>query len=191
MIIMQTHGLTEKNMTNKRFRQTEHDIFIAYYKLKNHSDTKSLAHHAGISRSTLYRHHQKSQNIPDDYEDYLLLTYNRLIQDCLRSKTTSLSNIYLRTLVFISNHKEVFVALFSDGHQGIIKKMLANLGPKITAFLCLDSKMSTAYIVYENEILGVIEVWSKHNFSSTKLDKTLKDILYLTSTAPERLAPLK
>ena len=44
--------------------------------------------------------------------------------------------------------------------------------------------------VYENEIVGLFEVWDKQNFSSRYLDAVLNDLIYLTKTTPKRLAKI-
>lgn len=186
---MKKSGLTEKRMANKLFRTSEHAIFIAYFKLKDYASAKRIAKAASVSRATLYRHHCKIQSIPKDYEKYLLSSYIRKIRPFLNKKEFSLKNFYLRTLVFISNHEEIFSALFSEGRKEIITKMLSILKPKLTKILQVSNR-DKVYIVYTNEILGIIEIWSKQHFSLSELNQVLNDILYLTETASDHLTPL-
>lgn len=176
-------------MANKLFRANEHAIFIAYFKLRDYPSAKRIAKAASVSRSTLYRHHCKIQSIPKDYEKYLLTSYTRKIRPFLNKKDFSLKNFYLRTLVFISNHEEVFSALFSEGCKEIIAKMLNILKPKLARTL-RTSNRDKAYIVYTNEVLGIIEIWSKQHFVLSELNQVLNDILYLTETASDHLTPL-
>lgn len=176
-------------MANKKFQKTEQAIFIAYYKFQDYPCVKKISKHAKISRSTFYRHHQNASDIPHDYEVFLLKAYDCQIKSFLK-KNSSPKPAVLRLLVFISSNKTVIKALFKDGQKETIKKMLSHIRPLTTSNWRFASNSDKVYRVYENEILGVIESWGKNNFSSCKIDNTLNDILYLTKTAPERLAPL-
>lgn len=187
--LMKKCKLTEKNMSNKHFFKTEQAIFIAYCKFRDYPSARRIATDARISRSTLYRHHCSAQNIPRDYENLITATYRRRVKELIRREVPP-KILFLRTLIFISRHKKVFNALFIEGRKEVIKQMLSELKPSIISIWHNRNSLSKAYNIYENEVLGVIEVWSKCDFSSVKLNKTLNDILYLTRTAPKRLAPL-
>ena len=182
--------LTEKNMSNKRFRTTEKAIFIAYCKLKDYPTAKKLARAARISRTTLYRHHQKAQTIPIDYENYLIKTFTRTVKT-LQKRCPDLKILILRTLVFIYNHKEVFRALFNDNHKEVIKQMLKILKPSIIDEWHLAGDLAKMYNIYANEVLGVIEAWGAQGFPKGSIDQVLSDILYLTDTARQNLAPIR
>ena len=176
-------------MSNQRFFKTEKAIFIAYYKLKDYPSAKKIARHAKISRSTFYRHHQAANNIPRDYEEFLFNSFKDEIKRYLKNDS-NLSTVFLRLLVFISNHKAIIKALLDDGRKESIKRMLSQLRPAIIYYWRPANNSDKTYNIYENEMLGIIETWSKHNFSTTKLNHVLNDTLYLTKTAPKRLAPL-
>lgn len=176
-------------MSNKHFFKTEQAIFIAYYKSRDYPSAQRIATNARISRSTLYRHHHNAQSIPRDYENLITATYSRRIQGLIK-KGASTKILFLRTLIFISHHKKVFKALFTDGRKEVVKQMLAKLKPVIITNWDQKDPLDKAYNVYENEVLGVIEAWSRCDFSSIRLNKTLNDILYLTRTAPKRLKPI-
>ena len=187
---MNKHKITDKNMSNKHYRRTENDIFAAYFS-SNHPRTASIiAKHAGISRSTLFRHHGNIQNIPTNYEDYLFRKYDHRIATLCQKQTPSLKVIYFHTLAFITNHKDIYKGLFLDNHKVIIKKMLDRIKPIIISNPYYSGSIEKVYNIYENEILGVIEAWSYYDFSVTRLNRALNDILYLTETAPKHLAPL-
>lgn len=177
-------------MSNKKFRKNERAIFVAYYKLRECPIAKRVAKQANISRSTLYRHHRTTFSIPHDYEKYLLRTYSRQMYSFLHEKGTSLSILFLRTLVFISNNKDIFEALFRDGHKEVIRGILDIIRPKIVEEWQLFNDDDVIYHVYSNEVLGIIEVWSKYGFSDKYLSLAQKDIIFLTKTARKKLLPL-
>lgn len=187
---MNTSGLTEKRMRNRRFFNNEQAIFIAYYKFKDYPSAKKLARIAGVSRSTLYRHHKKIQLISSDYEDYLLKNYRKTIKRFLKNNS-SLKNIYLRTLVFISSNREVFKALFRENHKDIIKKMINSIKPKILTEWHLSGNLDKIYGIYANEVLAIMEIWHKANFSNQTLESALSDILYLTKSSRRSLLSLQ
>ena len=184
---MKGSGLTEKKMANKKFRATEEAIFVAYYKLVDYPSAKIIAKRAGISRSTLYRHHQLPRLISRDYEQYLLKIFSRKMQGFLNKEEVELKTMFLRVLIFIHNNRVTFAALFRDKHKDVIGKMWGKLKPRVLLEWHLAADTDKLFSVYQNEILGIIEVWSKDNFTVNNLDAVLSDIIYLTKTAPKRL----
>ena len=176
-------------MGNRRFKRTEHAIFITYYKMRDYPIAKRIAKRAKISRATFYRHHQTASNIPRDHEEFLFRAYTTQMKKYLK-KSSSLQTIFLRLLVFLSSNKEVIKFLLNDGRKEIIKKMINHLKPVIICNWRFAGNLDKAYNVYENEVLGVIEFWGQRNFAVTNLSKVLDEILYLTRTASERLIPL-
>lgn len=187
---MPKNGITEKKMQNKRFYKAEHSIFIAYYSFKNYPTARILARRARISCSTLYRHHHKPQDIPRDYEEFLVSKYNQYIKKLHRKGNFNIRRFYLYFLVYIISNKPYFLALFKDNRKGIIIKMLRPAKPYILAKWHLHGDTDKMYSVYSNEILGVIETWAKHNFAKKMLEQTLDDIMYLTESSRIKLAPL-
>lgn len=181
--------LTKKKMANKRFNKIEILIITAHFRHEDCRIVKKIAEYAGISRSTIYRHHQSIETIPQDLEEYLFEVYTSQIEKYLK-KAQNLSIIFLRSLTFISSNKLVFQVLFKDGRKEIIKKMLSHLKVVVVAHWGISGKYDKAYNIYQNEVLGTIEFWSERNFSTKFIEKVYKDILYLTETAPEHLAPL-
>ena len=184
---MKTGRLTEKKMTNKRFRKAENAIFIAYYKLKDYPSAKLIAKKSKLSRSTIYRHHGQPQNIPRNYEEYLLCIYKKKIKKILNKKDVDLKTLFLRTLVYIHSNRKTLKVLFSSGQQEIIKKIFRILKLRIIKTWHLAGNLDELYCVFENEILGIIEIWSKQEFDANSLNLVLNDLIKLTSTAPKRL----
>ena len=187
---MKTSGLTEKKMANKRYRETEYAIFHTFYRLKDCYNANRIAKAAGISRTTLFRHHKRVQAISSDYEDFLIIIYARTIKRFL-CRDITLKKLFFRTLIFIISNKLVITALIQDGHQSVIKKMLEILKPRIIAEWHLSGDSDKMYSVYANSILGVIETWSKHGFTERSIGQVLSDILYLTSIAHRELLPIQ
>ena len=72
--------ITEKRLKDKRFRDTEEAIVMAFFVLKDKICLKRLIKTAGISRSTLYRHHENINKIVPDYEEYMVSKYKRFIK---------------------------------------------------------------------------------------------------------------
>lgn len=184
---MKNSGLTEKKMANKKFRKTENAIFIAYYKFRDYPSAKTLARRAKISRATLYRHHSSPQSLSKDYEKYLLDAYAKKIKKLLK-RNPPLKTLFLRTLVFIHNHRLILKALFKEDHKEIIKKMLDKLKDRILKEWNYAGNTDKLYKVYQNEILGIIEAWGKNDFSVKETTSVLSDILYLTKTTPKHLS---
>lgn len=184
-------GLTEKKMANKKFKKTEEAIFIAYFESQDFPNIKTIARRANISRSTLYRHHKIAQNIPQDYEKYLLQKYTQKIDKILFQKEISLRTIFGQTLIFISVNKRIFIGLFAVGHKEVINEMLEKLKKRIIIEWKISGNLEKIFHIYENEVLGAIEIWGEKGFSEEKLEVILKDVMYLTRTAPQKLLPLK
>ena len=177
-------------MADKRFYGAEHAILIAYFKLRDYPSAQKLARTAGVSRATLYRHHHKIQAIPVDYEKYLLRNYSKAIKRFLDRDATP-KTLVLRTLVFIACNREMVQILFKSHHQDIIEKMFDRLKPQITQAWHSSDNLDKMYSVYQNEVLGIIKIWSKTGFSDKELGPTLDNILYLTQSAHRNLSPLR
>ncbi len=185
---MASSGLTDEKMSNKQFYETERAIFIAYSKIRDYPTARRLTRAARISRSTLYRHHPKITRIPRDYEDYLLSVYDKAILKMVHNKKVKLKIVILRMLVFIMNHKEVFKLLLSDGRNATIKKMLSRIKPKLVDEWGTNNNFDKVFYVYANEVIGIIELWGRQNFSEQHLGSTLNDVISITKTAPRRLS---
>lgn len=187
---MKTSGLTKKRMANERFRKNEQAILTAYYKLKDYPGAKKLARAAGVSRTTLYRHHKIIQAIPVDYEDFLFRAYKETIRHYL-VEDVPIKTLFLRTLVFIHCNREIIQALFRAHHKEIVEKILDYLRPRTTQDWCAVSNPDKVYKVYKNEIMGIIEEWNKQGLSRQDIGLILDNILYLTESAYRSLLPLR
>ena len=187
---MGNSGLTQKRMGDGRFRRAERAIFIAYYKLRDCPSAKILARRAGISRSTLYRHHKKVQSILADYEDYLFHNYKKSLRPLIKKKAP-LKTLALRSLVFIYSNRRVIQILFQNRYNQIVGRIVDYLKPIIIESWCSPDNTDKMFWVYKEGVLGVIEEWCERGFESSELDRVLDNILYLTRTAYRNLLPLK
>lgn len=186
---MKTSGLTKKRMADVRFRRTEQAILAAYCKLRDYPSAKRLARMAGVSRTTLYRHHKKIQAIPLDYEDYLYENYRCTIRKYLKHEV-ALRTLFLRTLVFIRHNDRVFQALSREYDSKIMEKIFDHLKSRIICDWRAVNNINKAYKVYEKGVIGIIEEWEHHGFIMRELDLVLDDILYLTQSAHRDLSTL-
>ena len=187
---MVTRGLTEKKMKNKRFSQTEKAIFVAYYQLRDYPNARKLARRAGISHTTLYRHHKSLQQIPKDYEDYLLKSFDTRIKAMLVRQQIELKTLYLRMLIFIHTNREVIKMLLKDGRTEVINKMVLKFRQRVILAWNLAGDLEKVYGVYRREVLGVIEDWGRRDFAKQEIEVVLDDIMHLTKTTPRRLSKL-
>lgn len=188
IMLMASSGLTDEKMSNKQFYKTERAIFIAYSKIRDYPTAKRLTRAAHISRSTLYRHHPRITHIPRDYEGYLLSAYDKAMRRMIHKKGIKLKITILRMLVFIMNHKEVIKLLLNDGRSAVIKKMLNRIKPRLINEWMIGDDFNKIFSIYTNEIVGIIELWGKHNFSDQYLGTILNDVMTITKTAPSRLS---
>ena len=187
---MTNNGLTERRMSNKRFYKKEHAIFIAICSCRDFPTVRKLAKMAHVSRSTLYRHHQKIHQIFQDYEEYLLKAYTRITKKFL-AKKADYRILVLRTLIFIYNNRETFKELFGHNRKEVVKQMFKLLEPSVVDEWHLAGDLAKMYNVYINEILGIIEAWAAKGFPKDSIEQVLDDILYLTDNARQNLLPIK
>ncbi|MBR3131815.1 TetR/AcrR family transcriptional regulator [Candidatus Saccharibacteria bacterium] len=177
---------TDKKLKNKKFREIEHAIAIAYFSAKTKINIRHLIKTAKISRSTFYRHHQTIYAIVPDYEDYILRQYKSFFR-CLR-KNVKIKNLYERTLIFIYIHQEIMNFLLKYGQKDLIEEMILILSPHI---LTSSQKINREILdIYIKEIAAVLEKWQSDGYKKDEILKTVDKIMYLTETASSRLSPI-
>ena len=149
---------------------------------------KRLVKTAGISRATLYRHHDNLYRIVPDYEEYMVSKYKRVATRSLRFKRISLRVLYEQLLKLMSNNVKVMEFLFEFDSHEFIEKMILVLKPKIISV----SKVSNSEMlkIYIKEIAGVVEEWGTAGFESSKINVTVEKMMFLTNTAYFRLSPI-
>ena len=180
--------LTDKKLKNKRFRATEESIRIAYFLVKDTLSLDRLLRFAGISRSTLYRHHGSIGSIVPDYERYILRKIRRILKRILRARRTHLRTLYGRILAFMTAHKKIMEFLLAFDSRSLTEEIVLILKPKLLS----TGKFSSEEIlrIYTKEVSSIIEAWQKSGFRKDEITVTLDKIMYLTDTAYIRLAPL-
>lgn len=183
-------GLTEKQMSDKRFKKSEEEIFETIFDQDNLPDVNLVAKKTKLSRSTLYRHHKVLYNITTDYEKYVLRKFNRTMRCAIFGRKTKLKNVFYIMLVFIMSHKRIIKALIKRNRTAIFERMLERLKGKIMKSCHLPKNSNKIYKIYTMEVVGVIEEWGKKDFDREKIEQVLNDIMYLTDTIKIRLMPL-
>ena len=97
--------ITEKRLNNKRFKKSEEALIRAFFSERRRLNARVIMKRAKISRSTLYRHHRTIYDIVPDYEDFILVKYNRLMRKLTDKKRTNMRIIYYQMLITISLEK--------------------------------------------------------------------------------------
>ncbi len=188
---MNKSGLTDKKMSDRRFRRTEDAIIGAFSVVGGFSNLADVIKKAKISRATFYRHHGSIQKIVLDYEEYLMSRYLRIVKNRRKKKNIGKKDVFRQMLVFIMANKKVLLVLLKNGNGEIIRRMVRALKPNIVRVYKWSKCSGRVFEIYVNEILAIIQDWAKDMFSEDKLDKVLWEIVYLTETAKKRLRPLE
>ena len=183
-------GLTEKQMSDKRFKKSEEEIFEAIFDQDNLPDVNLVAKKTKLSRSTLYRHHKVLYNITTDYEKYILRKFSCVMRCATFGRRVKLKNVFYKMLVFIMNHKKIIKALIKRNRTTIFEKMLERLKGRIIKSCNLPKNSEKIFKVYTMEVVGVIEEWGEKDFCQEEIERVLSDIMYLTDTIKTRLMPL-
>ena len=178
-------------LRDKRYRKTEEAIIEVLLKSRKMPSTEELIRRARISRSTLYRHHRAIPGIVPDYEKEILERYERVVRKMLKREKTNLRNIYLQMLIFVVNNQRVFEILFRYSGDRVVERMVLKLQGKVAEMDCLLGKTGQIMQIYTKEVAGVVEGWSKKEFSENEMKKVLENIIYLTRTAKGRLGVLE
>ena len=178
-----------RRLKDRRFFRNENlilDIFVC----NSNITTKKIAKKAKLSRSTIYVHHHAIKEIIPDYERYILSSFSFAIKKKLHQKTVHLKSLYLEMLLFVLRNKKIFKMFIKFDNREIIVKMVGKLESKIIGTLRLPQKSQKIFKVYASEITEVIFAWGHAGFPEDKLNQTLSDIMYLTNTYWDRLAPI-
>ena len=180
--------LTEQKLKNKKFQRAETAILTTLASARELLSVSRLIRLAGISRSTLYRHHRTVSEIIPDYENYLLKRYRHIISRLMKNKSTHLGKLYERTLIFMITYQKILCFLLDCGNQNFTETMIRTLQPKLLATGKIPN--STVLDIYVKEVAAVIEQWQRAGFNKNEISSTLDKIAYLTDTARSRLGPI-
>ena len=177
-----------KQFQNYRFRKTEEAIIDAFFASKDIPTTGVLARRAGVSRSTLFRHHKTVYKVVPNYERRMYNKYTKMLRQIFRNG--EMKEIYLKILVFIVANKRFFKLILAYKDSVIFEKMIWRLESKICSEYCLPRKTKLIFGIYVKEIAGVLEEWGKCEFDMNKTETVLRKIMYLTETIQVRLLPI-
>ena len=180
--------LTDKQLRNKRFRNTEEAIILAYYIAKDNLSPGRIARLAHISRSTFYRHHQSASSVASDYEAYIHRKVASTISRLLKIKHLHLSTVYGRLLVFISANRSTMAFLIDFGSSNFLNHLLLTLEPKLTTATRLQNE--ELRLIYISEVASLIKTWRASDFDRHQIPTLVSKIIYLTDTASTRLRPI-
>ena len=177
--------ITEQKLKNKKFRKTEESIILAFISVREIFSVSRLIRLAGISRSTLYRHHKNIYAVVPDHERYILRQYRKSIKNLTKIKNIKPKQLYEGTLIFIFRHKKIIQFLIQNGSPNIIEEMLIILKPNILATKkVLEGEMFRIYI---KTISAVIEEWGRKGFDKDQISSVVNNIIFLTNTAHSNL----
>ncbi len=164
---------------SRRYKKTEEAILAVFFDNPNCTMQK-LARKAGIARSTFYTHHHSAREVLPDLECNILEKYLAEIKRRLKMNDIYIKSLYLDTLIFISRNRQFF-RMFDN--REMVRKMLFELRQKVR-------EPEKIFRIYISEVTEVIFEWGERGFVEEEIEKVLADIMYLTITARERLAPL-
>ena len=188
---MQRHvGLTEKRMSNKRFRKTEEAILKVFFEGDYYICTKELAKKVGVARSTVYNHHRTAREILPDYERYILRKFRRALRRMTKNKNVKLKSLYMKVLFLIMHEKRIFGVLMRGGRRETLEKIVLEMRVKIVNYAKLPKNSEKMFGVYVSEVVELVVGWGKRGFIEAEIEGLLEDIIYLTDTMRQRLAPL-
>ena len=181
--------ITDRKLKDQRFRKTEKALIEALFSNKKMLSARVIVKRAKISRATLYRHHGSVYEIVPDYEEYILEKYNRLMRGLVRRKGLKVKTIYHQMLIFIMKNRDIFKMVVERGDGELTGRIVRKIEPKLVEVYRLPKNSEKILVVYEKEIIGVVEGWMRGDFKEDEM-VILGDIMYLTETMRSRLMPL-
>ena len=183
-----TRHPTPRQLRDKRFLTTESKIRLAFTLIKDAFSVSRLAKLAGVSRSTLNRHHGNIHNIIPDYEDYIIRKYGLVIRRLNKIERIHLRSLYERTFIFMISYRRIMVFLLEHGSRDFLERFLTTLEPKtLSAHKITNHEM---FIIYSKEVAAIIEQWERAGFAKDEIPAALDKIMYLTNTAHHHLSPV-
>lgn len=185
-------GLGGSRISHKRFRKNEEAIFEAYYKIRS-CNTKPtpaiLAKKAGISRATLYRHHNSIYAINRNYQRSLIRQYKSTMRRA-RNQTSAEQLLYMM-LLFVVHNKRVFLMISWDTGRILADEMLKYLRESLQGKYLVANYSVAVFNIYVGEVEALLMEWSKREFAEVELEQVYQNLLYLTRTAAVRLRPIE
>jgi AcrR family transcriptional regulator len=178
--------LTDKRMSDGRFRRTEEAILVAFMK-NNWGSAGKIVKEAGIKRSTFYSHHKTVTVILLDYRKYIFKKYTKMMQRFLKKENISLKNVYFRLIMFVLANKKIFLMFLKVGDREVLNKMIDRMHFYIEREARLTKKQKRVFEICKAELVVLIEEWEAKGFREDRIDALLDNMIYLTRTAWTRL----
>lgn len=183
-----TDRITEKKLKNKRFRNTEETIIATLLTTKELLSPSRLIKIAGISRSTLYRHHQNVHEIIPDYERYISRRFKTNYARLMKIGYIRLRFLYEQIFPLLLANQPIIKLILQHDNRSFTEQIIAILKPKILTVARISD--GEAFRIYAKEVAALVEAWCNNGFKRTEINPTVDKIMYLTSTAHTRLSPL-
>lgn len=183
-------GITEKRLNNKRFRRTEDKILQVFFEDDDDINASTMSKKIGVARSTFHYHHRAIRDIIPDYRKYILQKYRRQIRKLLRIESIHMKTLYFNTLLFIFHHQRAFKILTKNEDKRIIEDIVSELTPKLERIMNLPKNSDKILAVYKSEVVALIWLWIKGDYTEEKINETVISIMDLTRSARVRLKEL-
>lgn len=180
--------ITDKKLSNKKFRKTEEAIIMAFFTSKSLLSVNRIIKIAGVSRSTFYRHHQNVYAVVFDYEKYILKKYTRMTKKFTKKKSAKLRNIYCNMLIYIRAYNKVITFITKYGDPCIFEKLILVIKPILIKSSTIKDDL--IFDIYIKEVSGIIEKWVDTDFDKNEIISTVNKIMYLTNVARTHLLPI-
>lgn len=188
---MMEQRLTEKKMKNRKFRKVEEAI-LGFFCAKGFVfGLDKAVKEIGIARSTFYHHHRTMADVLPDYRRYILRKYNKMINRIMHNKNARVKIVYLNIIIFIVQHRDAFELLLRDENVIILNVMIDMISEKMMRRMGLTQRMRKIYSVYNGEVTRILYEWIETGADIDESGRLLSDIIYLTQTAKQRLAPIE
>ena len=167
---------------SRRYEKTEEAILTVFFDNPN-CTMWQLAKKTGIARSTIYTHHRSIERIMPDCENNILAEYDFMLGKKLEIENIELRKLFFYILVFIVRNRQTFELFLKFGNREVVIKMILKLKPRIR-------EPEKILRICAGEITEIVFEWGERGFLENEIERVLGDIMYLTKTARERLAPI-
>ena len=178
--------LTDKKLSDKRFKRTEKAILGAFFD-SDSLNVKTIAKNAGVARSTMYFHHKTVRDIVSDYEKYLLKKYVRKIHKTLMQKNIKIETILMQTMIFMMMNRYYFGIVLRGNSRTLLEKMIDVIDLRIMHEMGISKRKRRIFTIYKSEVVVILEEWGRRGFRHDEVTRVVNDMIYLLRTARIRL----
>ncbi len=175
-----------EKLDDLRFREIEGRIFKAYF-VEGLRSVSEIARFSGISRSTMFRHHETILRIRDDYYEYIIYRFREEV--CKKQAAKDFRCLVFMFLTFMIRYKVLFRVLFRDGAEELALKMMREVRVYLEDCF-IELKNELVFKVFCYEMYVVLEDWIGRDLPDEEMSLVYRKVQYLAQTA-NRLAGLK